>query len=37
MCEKRAQLKRALFSQSNGRMTYFTGKQAAQDVARALP
>jgi hypothetical protein len=37
MCEESAQLKRALFSQSNGCMTSFISKHAVQDVVRALP
>lgn len=37
MCEKRAQWKRALFSQFSGCGTAFTSKQAAHDVVRALP
>jgi hypothetical protein len=37
MCEKSAQLKRALFSQSSGYRSSGTGKQAVQDAVRALP
>jgi hypothetical protein len=37
MCEKSAQLQRALFSQLRGGETAFTSKHAVQDVVRALP
>jgi hypothetical protein len=37
MCEKKAQVKRALFSQSSVCEISFTGKQAMQDAVRGLP